>query len=164
MQHGMGQCPLGTAVSLMPMSLRLFGWSFSPAGLSRTHSLPRPSPPPLSPQILYYDGQFDDARYNVALATSAAAVGANVANYVEVVGLMKVRETERSYTVCAACFAPTLTKKSFCYSLPGPPHPLLVCPLSTHVTLFPFLLVTRHRRMRTGRSLGHVCATSRWGE
>lgn len=43
------------------------------------------------PQILYYDGQFDDARLNVALATTAAAAGAAVANYVEATGLIKVR-------------------------------------------------------------------------
>jgi glycerol-3-phosphate dehydrogenase len=41
-------------------------------------------------QILYYDGQFDDARLNVALATTAAAAGAAVANYVEATGLTKV--------------------------------------------------------------------------
>jgi hypothetical protein len=41
-------------------------------------------------QILYYDGQFDDARLNVALATTAAAAGAAVANYVEATGLIKV--------------------------------------------------------------------------
>lgn len=39
--------------------------------------------------ILYYDGQFDDARLNVALATTAAAAGAAVANYVEATGLIK---------------------------------------------------------------------------
>eukprot|EP00878_Enallax_costatus_P012574 GHUV01013132.1.p1 GENE.GHUV01013132.1~~GHUV01013132.1.p1 ORF type:complete len:476 (+),score=131.45 GHUV01013132.1:351-1778(+) len=39
--------------------------------------------------VLYYDGQFDDARLNVTLATTAAAAGAAVANYVEAVGLIK---------------------------------------------------------------------------
>ncbi|KAG2438924.1 hypothetical protein HYH02_010718 [Chlamydomonas schloesseri] len=39
--------------------------------------------------ILYYDGQFDDARYNVALACTAAAAGGAVANYVEVQQLIK---------------------------------------------------------------------------
>lgn len=41
-------------------------------------------------QILYYDGQFDDARLNVALATTAAAAGAAVANYVEATQLIRV--------------------------------------------------------------------------
>jgi glycerol-3-phosphate dehydrogenase len=45
---------------------------------------------PFAFQILYYDGQFDDARLNVALATTAAAAGAAVANYVEATGLIKV--------------------------------------------------------------------------
>ncbi|CAN5609595.1 FAD-dependent oxidoreductase [soil metagenome] len=39
--------------------------------------------------VLYYDGQFDDARMNVALALSAAETGAAVANHVEVEGLVK---------------------------------------------------------------------------
>ena len=34
--------------------------------------------------IVYYDGQFDDARMNVALAVSSAMAGAAVANYTEV--------------------------------------------------------------------------------
>jgi hypothetical protein len=52
-------------------------------------------------QILYYDGQFDDARLNVALATTAAAAGAAVANYVEATGLIKVRSnvTVNSYSI-----------------------------------------------------------------
>jgi hypothetical protein len=41
-------------------------------------------------QILYYDGQFDDARLNVTLAATAAAAGAAVANYVEATGVIKV--------------------------------------------------------------------------
>ena len=39
--------------------------------------------------VLYGDGQFDDARMNVALALSAIEQGAAVANYVEVVGLVQ---------------------------------------------------------------------------
>ncbi|MBJ6727924.1 glycerol-3-phosphate dehydrogenase/oxidase [Geomesophilobacter sediminis] len=39
--------------------------------------------------VLYFDGQFDDARMNVALALTALAEGAAVANYVEVVGLYR---------------------------------------------------------------------------
>lgn len=41
-------------------------------------------------QILYYDGQFDDARLNVALATTAAAAGATVLNYTAAETLLKV--------------------------------------------------------------------------
>ena len=41
---------------------------------------------------MYFDGQMDDARINVALATTAAMAGAVVANHVRVVDLTKVRE------------------------------------------------------------------------
>jgi glycerol-3-phosphate dehydrogenase len=39
--------------------------------------------------IVYYDGQFDDARMNVAIALTASEQGASVANHVEVTGLLK---------------------------------------------------------------------------
>ena len=42
-------------------------------------------------QIVYYDGQMDDARINVALATTAAMAGAAVANHVRVLSLTKAR-------------------------------------------------------------------------
>ena len=41
--------------------------------------------------VIYWDGQFDDARMNLALALTAAAHGAAVANYVEVEALRKSR-------------------------------------------------------------------------
>eukprot|EP00200_Dunaliella_tertiolecta_P010687 CAMPEP_0202381224 /NCGR_PEP_ID=MMETSP1127-20130417/34157_1 /ASSEMBLY_ACC=CAM_ASM_000462 /TAXON_ID=3047 /ORGANISM="Dunaliella tertiolecta, Strain CCMP1320" /LENGTH=669 /DNA_ID=CAMNT_0048980117 /DNA_START=127 /DNA_END=2137 /DNA_ORIENTATION=- len=43
----------------------------------------------LKGSILYYDGQFNDTRLNVTLATSAAAAGAAVSNYTDCVGLIK---------------------------------------------------------------------------
>ncbi len=43
-----------------------------------------------SGQIIYYDGQFDDARLNVTLAVSAAQAGAATVNYAEVTNLLKV--------------------------------------------------------------------------
>jgi glycerol-3-phosphate dehydrogenase len=39
--------------------------------------------------VLYYDGQFDDARMNVAIALTAADEGAAVANHLEVAELLK---------------------------------------------------------------------------
>ncbi|EFJ49807.1 hypothetical protein VOLCADRAFT_80593 [Volvox carteri f. nagariensis] len=39
--------------------------------------------------VLYYDGYFDDARFNVALACTAAAAGGVVANYVDCKQLIK---------------------------------------------------------------------------
>jgi glycerol-3-phosphate dehydrogenase len=41
-------------------------------------------------QVLYYDGHFDDARFNVALACTAAAAGGVVANYMDCKQLIKV--------------------------------------------------------------------------
>ena len=42
-------------------------------------------------QIVYYDGQFDDARLNVALACTAVSEGAVVLNHAKVTRLLKVR-------------------------------------------------------------------------
>ena len=39
--------------------------------------------------VTYYDGQMDDSRLNVALATTAESHGAKIANYVEVVDLIR---------------------------------------------------------------------------
>jgi glycerol-3-phosphate dehydrogenase len=41
-------------------------------------------------QIVYYDGQFNDARLNMALASTAALAGATTLNYAEVTRLIKV--------------------------------------------------------------------------
>lgn len=43
-------------------------------------------------QIVYYDGQFDDARLNVTLAISAAQAGATTLNYCTVTSLIKVQK------------------------------------------------------------------------
>lgn len=50
-------------------------------------------PAALSPrvkQIVYYDGQFNDARLAVTLALTAALAGATVLNHAEVTRLIKV--------------------------------------------------------------------------
>ncbi len=39
---------------------------------------------------MYYDGQFNDARLNMALASTAALAGATTLNYAEVTRLIKV--------------------------------------------------------------------------
>lgn len=68
------------------------------AGFARSHRLSREDVlrhlPTIEPEglrggVLYHDGQFDDARLAVNLAQTAAEHGAVLANYVEVVGLMK---------------------------------------------------------------------------
>jgi len=49
----------------------------------------------LKGSIVYYDGQFNDARLCLLLACTAAEEGAAVANYTEVVDLVKDKETGR---------------------------------------------------------------------
>lgn len=49
--------------------------------------------PSLKGAIVYSDGQFDDARLCLALAQTAAAAGARVANYTEVTRLMRDEST-----------------------------------------------------------------------
>ncbi|KAM8871458.1 glycerol-3-phosphate dehydrogenase, mitochondrial isoform 1-T2 [Synchiropus picturatus] len=44
--------------------------------------------------IVYYDGQHNDARMNLAIALSAARYGAAVANYTEVVYLLKTKDPQ----------------------------------------------------------------------
>lgn len=58
--------------------------------------------------VLYYDGQFDDARMNVALALTAEREGAAVANHAEVTGLLN--ENGR---LTGATVRDTLTGSSF---------------------------------------------------
>ncbi|KAK2080209.1 hypothetical protein QBZ16_000062 [Prototheca wickerhamii] len=49
----------------------------------------RPDGASLKGTIVYYDGQFNDARLAVSLAVTAALAGATVLNYAEVTGLLK---------------------------------------------------------------------------
>ena len=49
--------------------------------------------------VLYHDGQFDDARFAVALAQTAADHGAALANYVRVIRLLKENGTVRGAVV-----------------------------------------------------------------
>ena len=51
-------------------------------------------------QIVYYDGQFDDARLNVSLACTAALAGAAIMNYAEVTELLKVIAVAARHIVC----------------------------------------------------------------
>ncbi|MCO5589340.1 hypothetical protein L7F22_043306 [Adiantum nelumboides] len=45
--------------------------------------------------VVYYDGQFDDSRFNIALACTAALAGASVLNHAEAVALLKEETTGR---------------------------------------------------------------------
>jgi glycerol-3-phosphate dehydrogenase len=44
--------------------------------------------------IVYYDGQHNDARMNIALAFTAARMGANIANYCAVIELIHENNSE----------------------------------------------------------------------
>ena len=57
-------------------------------------------------QIVYYDGQFDDARLNVTLACTAAHAGAAVLNHASVTSLLKVRPRELAPHPDQACAQP----------------------------------------------------------
>ncbi len=58
--------------------------------------------------VLYYDGQFDDARMNVSLALTAAEEGAAVGNHLEVTALLKSGKR-----VSGASVRDTLTGKTW---------------------------------------------------
>ena len=49
--------------------------------------------------VMYYDGQFDDARLNVEVAMLAIEEGAAIANYLEVIDITKVEEVCRGVKV-----------------------------------------------------------------
>ncbi|KAJ1188662.1 hypothetical protein NDU88_005421 [Pleurodeles waltl] len=64
--------------------------------------------------IVYYDGQHNDARMNLAIALTAARYGAATANYTEVVSLLKKTDPESGKTrVCGARCKDVLTGKEF---------------------------------------------------
>lgn len=64
--------------------------------------------------IVYYDGQQDDARMNLAIALTAARQGATVANHVEVTKLIKKKDPKTGKEVlCGAMVRDTITKKEW---------------------------------------------------
>lgn len=63
--------------------------------------------------LVYYDGQHDDARMNVALAITAVRYGASVSNYVEVVNINKTVDVNGNERVCGARVKDSLTGKEW---------------------------------------------------
>ncbi|KAL3854156.1 hypothetical protein ACJMK2_013434 [Sinanodonta woodiana] len=61
--------------------------------------------------LVYYDGQHDDARMNLSIAISAARMGAAIANYTEVVSLLKTTNDEGREVICGAKIRDRLTGK-----------------------------------------------------
>ncbi|KAK9834189.1 hypothetical protein WJX81_006932 [Elliptochloris bilobata] len=58
--------------------------------------------------IVYWDGQFNDSRFNVALAITAALAGATVLNYAAVEGFLK----DKDGLLCGAIVRDKLSKRS----------------------------------------------------
>lgn len=64
--------------------------------------------------IVYYDGQHNDARMNLAIALTAARYGAAMANYTEVVRLLKSKDPESGREkVCGARCRDIITGQEF---------------------------------------------------
>src|SRR5262249_45597290 len=80
------------------VGLKLYDWLSGDASFSPSHFVRRSESvarmPCLSPQalfgtVVYSDGQFDDARYNLALVQSCSASGGEVLNYSRVIAFEK---------------------------------------------------------------------------
>ncbi|XP_022616157.1 glycerol-3-phosphate dehydrogenase, mitochondrial isoform X1 [Seriola dumerili] len=64
--------------------------------------------------IVYYDGQHNDARMNLAIAVTAARYGAAIANYTEVVHLLKTKDPQTGKEkVCGARCRDVITGQEF---------------------------------------------------
>lgn len=61
--------------------------------------------------IVYYDGQHNDSRMNLAIALTATRLGATVANHVRVMSLMKETDENGKEQVCGARIRDELTGK-----------------------------------------------------
>ncbi len=78
--------------------LKLYDWIAGRSGLEPSHfvgeeelikKFPMLKREGLRGAVVYYDGQFNDARMNLALVHTASQLGAAVANYIEVTGLIQ---------------------------------------------------------------------------
>lgn len=83
-------------VPYMWVGLKMYDWISGGASFGRSHFMsaedslqrfPALQPQGLKGSVVYFDGQFNDARMNVALAMTAAAYGAVTLNHCEVVRL-----------------------------------------------------------------------------
>ncbi|XP_059607589.1 glycerol-3-phosphate dehydrogenase, mitochondrial isoform X1 [Phlebotomus argentipes] len=63
--------------------------------------------------IVYYDGQQDDARMNLAIALTAARHGAAVSNHVEVTELLKKKDETGKEVLCGAKVKDCITNKEW---------------------------------------------------
>jgi glycerol-3-phosphate dehydrogenase len=90
------------------LGLKLYDLLAGSEGIGRSRLLRRKELLALAPSlrrdgvkggVLYYDGQFNDARMNLALALTAVEQGAAAANYVEVTALVRERGRVAGATV-----------------------------------------------------------------
>ena len=63
--------------------------------------------------LVYYDGQHDDARMNIAIAVSTARMGGSVGNYVEVLDIHKTTDANGKEVVSGARVKDRMTDKEF---------------------------------------------------
>jgi glycerol-3-phosphate dehydrogenase len=86
-------------VAYLQIGLKLYDWIAGRARLAPSHFIPREEAlrrlPGLKPHhlvgaVAYTDGQFDDARYNIALVKTFAEAGGEALNYAPVVGFERI--------------------------------------------------------------------------
>uniref|UniRef100_A0A915HW62 glycerol-3-phosphate dehydrogenase n=1 Tax=Romanomermis culicivorax TaxID=13658 RepID=A0A915HW62_ROMCU len=63
--------------------------------------------------LIYYDGQHNDARMNLAIVLSAIRKGAQCANHVAVIDLLKTKDASGNETVCGAKVKDMITGKQW---------------------------------------------------
>ncbi|KAJ8019659.1 Glycerol-3-phosphate dehydrogenase, mitochondrial [Holothuria leucospilota] len=63
--------------------------------------------------IVYYDGQHNDARMNIAIALTAARMGATIANHTEVLRLIKIKNGDGEEEVKGAVLRDRVTGKEY---------------------------------------------------
>jgi glycerol-3-phosphate dehydrogenase len=94
----MTPCYSRREVAYYEIGLKLYDWIAGKAGLAPSRFLSRAEAlrhnPALNPvglvgAVAYTDGQFDDARYNIALVETFAAAGGEALNYARVCGFQK---------------------------------------------------------------------------
>ncbi len=83
----------------------------------------------LNSAVLYYDGQFDDSRYTISLAKTAAENGANLVNHMDVLGFDK----DENGQLCALNIKDSLKGKGEQYKVKAKIFINATGPFSDHV-------------------------------
>lgn len=105
-------------VAYLQIGLKLYDWIAGRARLAPSHfvsrgealhRLPGLNPNHLVGAVAYADGQFDDARYNIALVKTFAEAGGEILNYARVIGF----EKDSSGKLVAAQVEDSLSQRRF---------------------------------------------------